>query len=122
MKKCLSNKDAVLFAYSDMPKGTARDYVYVDDVCDAIDRCLINGNGEIFNIGTGVETYTKDVFDMIKALTNSSSEIVLKDARSGDVRRGILDWHKAKDILKWEPKVNFNVGLKRTCDWIKTKI
>jgi UDP-glucose 4-epimerase len=119
-EKCLSNEDAVLFAYSNMPKGTARDYVYVDDVCEAIERCLINGNGEIFNIGTGVETYTKDVFDKIKALTSSSSEIILKDARPGDVRRGILDCRKAKDVLKWEPKIDFNVGLNHTCDWINT--
>jgi len=120
-EKCLLNESAILFTHSDMPKGTSRDYVYVDDVCDAIDRCLSNGNGEIFNIGTGVETYTKDVFDKIKALTNSNSEIFLKDARPGDVRRGILDCCKAKNILKWEHKIDFDIGLKRTYDWIKTK-
>ena len=118
-EKCLYNEDAVLFVYADMPKGTTRDYVYVDDVCDAINRCILDGSGEIFNVGTGIETYTKDVFEKIKKLTNSNNEILLKDAHPGDVRRGILDCNNAKNLLDWEPKINFDIGLKLTYEWIK---
>lgn len=97
-----------------MPNGTARDYVYVDDVCKAIQLCITNGDNEIFNIGTCLETYTRDIFDSIKEITKSKSDLILKSARTGDVRRGILDVSKAKNMLGWDAKINLSDGLRLT--------
>lgn len=113
-EKCLKNEDALLYAYDDMPSGTSRDYVYVDDVCCAINLCIENGDNDIFNIGTSKEIYTRDVFEQIKNLTNADCKLVTAKARIGDVRRGILNISKAKEILGWEPKVDFEQGLRRT--------
>ena len=117
-ERCLANEDAKLFTYADMPDGTYRDYVYVDDVCDAVLRCLDGGDGEIFNVGTGVETSTRSVFDMIKRLTGSRSELVVEGERAGDVRRGILDAGKLRRF-GWSPKVDIEEGLRRTYLWLR---
>lgn len=58
--------------------GTAkRDYIYVDDVCDAIMHCIDNAPvNEIINIGNGIPTALIDVIELAVNEANSSSQIV----------------------------------------------
>lgn len=120
-EQCIADAGAILYTYSDMPRGTSRDYVYVKDVCRAVSLCLEGGSGELFNIGTGAETYTRDAFEQIKALTGSSSELTVEGERAGDVRRSLLDCGKAGRILGWAPEVDFATGLEYTYEWIKSR-
>lgn len=118
-EKCFNNEDAVLYAYDDMPTGTFRDYVYVDDVCNAVYLCIDKSDNDIFNIGTGSETSTRKVFEYTKELVGSDNKLILKSARIGDVRRGILDITKAINKLGWKPMIEFDFGINLTYQYIK---
>lgn len=113
-EKCLNHKDADLYTYRDLPKGVTRDYVYIDDVCRAIELCLTNGDGEIINIGTGKETYTKEIFDLVKQISGSEVCLHVGSERVGDVRRGVLEISKAKKVLSWRPEMDLIQGLEKT--------
>lgn len=72
----------------------------------------------IFNIGSGVETKISEIANLIKSLTNSKSEIIIKERRKWDqTTKRCADIEKAKKYLKYEPKVELKDGLKRTLDW-----
>ena len=117
-EQCIHNDDAILYAYDDMPEGTFRDYIFIDDVCNAVMQCFDQGDNDIFNIGTGVSTSTQQVFEYIKSYVGSSNELVRCDARLGDVRISALDSSKAKSKLNWTPKVLLADGLRITYDSI----
>lgn len=94
-----------------------RDYVYVEDVVDAMVRASETGGGGVYNIGTGVETSTADVFDAVARLTRFGGGAVHGRPRPGDVPRSALDCSKARLELGWQPFTSFEDGIRLTIDW-----
>ncbi len=96
-----------------------RDFLYVKDAVEAYSSLLGHNStkGEIFNIGTGKQTSIKELANIIKELTNSSSEVIFEEGRSGDLFALEADPSKIKKVLNWEPKYSLQEGLKRTIDW-----
>lgn len=93
-----------------------RDYTYVGDVVDAIDKCVFRGalNTEI-NIGTGKETSSKELLELIGV-----SSYVEKEPRNIDgISRRCLDISKAKELLGWKPNTTLSEGIEKTKQWIK---
>ena len=92
-----------------------RDYTYVGDVVEAniaATKCK-SGFGEIFNIGTGMQTDIIELAEMIgrrKLNTGKWSHMSIPD-RPGECRFTQADISKAKNILQWEPKIKLE-------DWI----
>lgn len=78
-----------------------------------------NLQGEIINIGNPDERKIIDVAFLIKKLTNSKSEIVFQPIKEDDPKNRLPDIEKAKRILKWEPKINLEQGLKLTIEYFK---
>ena len=83
-----------------------RDFTHVDDIVEANILAAISTNeavdGELFNIGTGVNYDMMDLATMIgKPMTN----ITFLPERKGESRETLADISKAKRILNWEPKV-----------------
>lgn len=97
-----------------------RDYVYVDDVVDAVMAGLAHQESDYFNISSGVEVSNTEVFEAIKEATGSSSEASYGPERAGDVRRNVLSNEKAKTILHWQPKTSLADGIKLTVDFVKS--
>jgi UDP-glucose 4-epimerase len=114
MNNILHNKPSRLNTYSDMPKGTTRDYIYVEDVCSANISALTKGENKIFNIGTGNELYIADIYDIIQKTAGSDLPLLIERERPGDVRRSALNSQKANDILKWRPEVSLKDGIQKT--------
>ena len=99
-----------------------RDYVFVDDIVDA----LISGArsshvGEI-NISTEIESDLLSIIDNIEKALGHPMEKEFGPAKVGEQRRSCLSNKKAKEILEWEPKVFLEEGLKRTIEWSKMNI
>jgi UDP-glucose 4-epimerase len=96
-----------------------RDFVYVDDVVDAL--ILAGGidcRGEI-NISTGTEI---DMWQMITAIESAAGQklkLTLSPGRLGEQRRSVLANARALEILNWRPAVSFTEGVRRTYDWVK---
>lgn len=93
-----------------------RSFCYVDDTLRAF-RLMMESDlatGEIINIGNPKEYSILDVAHMVKQLTNSSSRITFHELPEDDpkVRRPVID--KARSLLRWEPEVELEEGLRRT--------
>jgi UDP-glucose 4-epimerase len=97
-----------------------RDYVFVDDVVDAFVRASGEaGSGQRFNVGTGVETSTRDLHSAIAAAVGAPDAPELHPPRLGDVRRSCLDNGRAKEVLGWAPAVATVDGIARTVDFFR---
>lgn len=96
-----------------------RDWLYVDDHCQAIDLVLHQGvNGEIYNIGGNNEhTNLFVVKTILRALNKPESLIKYVEDRLGHDRRYGIDARKIRQELGWEPVVTFEVGIERTINW-----
>jgi nucleoside-diphosphate-sugar epimerase len=101
---------------------TARDFVYVDDVLDAlldIDR-LPAATGEVFNLGTGVQSTLRDVVAAVQAAVGDRSEVRWggMPPRRWDTDRWQADVSKARAVLGWSPKHNLRDGVARMAAWM----
>lgn len=95
-----------------------REWLFVRDNCQAIEHLLTNGEeGEIYNIGSGVELTNYEVARRIVDAVNASEDLIeFVDDRPGHDRRYALDTGKMTEI-GWEPKISFDEGLRRTVDY-----
>lgn len=97
-----------------------RDWIYVEDHCDAIQYIIDNGKlGEIYNIGGGNELTNIEITDIILKETNKPETLkkFVKD-RLGHDRRYSLDCSKLANI-GWTPKHEFPKAMKFTVEWYK---
>ncbi len=100
----------------------SRDFIYVDDVIDAIVKSLETDkiNGMALNVGTGVPTSVFEVATILKTLYNANIDINISgDFRIGDIRHNYADISKIKELLNFEPKVDIYEGLKRFVNWVQ---
>ncbi|RKD97377.1 NAD-dependent epimerase/dehydratase family protein [Halopiger aswanensis] len=90
-----------------------RDFVHVDDVVRANLRAGTTSNvGEAYNIGTGDRTSIRELAETIRDATDSSSPIVHKDPRPGDIRHSRADVSKAGRDLGFEATVGLESGIR----------
>ncbi len=90
-----------------------RDWVHVQDHCEAIDVVLHKGkDGEIYNIGGEDEKRNIDIVGYIlNGLGKDSGLIEYVDDRLGDDWRYAMDISKIKNKLGWFPKIKFINGI-----------
>lgn len=96
--------------------GTAtRSFCFVDDLVDAIMAAADRDQaiGQVINIGNPGEFSVNSAIKTIETITGTKVEIKSQPALPDDPRRRCPDIGKAKKILAWEPKIDFQVGLKR---------
>lgn len=97
-----------------------RSFCYVDDLVEGIYRLLISDINEPVNIGNPQEMTIKEMAEKVIELTGSKSKIVYKELPVDDPKVRQPDISRAKKLLGWEPKVDFEEGLRRTIEWFKT--
>ena len=99
------------------------DFTYVDDTAKGIVKCaLSDAHNMSFNITAGNAITLKDAAERIIALTVSKSKIVDIGMNKIYPRRGTLDINRAKKLLGYEPKVDFDEGLKKYYEWLQNKV
>jgi UDP-glucose 4-epimerase len=96
-----------------------RDYVYVQDVVDAIARAAEGSLPGPFNVGTGIGTSTNRIFELVAEHCGHSEPANHGPNRPGDINRISLDPSKAQRELGWIPKVSLEDGLKTTAEWFR---
>jgi len=100
-----------------------RDWLYVDDNCEAIDSVLHNGKaGEIYNVAGGQELENLQVVKTILKLAGKPESLIefVKDRLGHDVRYSINA--EKLSTLGWKPSTMFAVGIKKTLQWYKQNV
>jgi dTDP-glucose 4,6-dehydratase len=97
-----------------------RSFCYVDDLIEGIYRLLMSDYVLPVNIGNPAEITIKDFAEEIIKLTGTNQKIVFKPLPKDDPKQRQPDITKAREILKWEPKVSRAEGLKITYDYFKS--
>jgi len=99
-----------------------RSVCYVDDLVEGIFRLLMSNESDPVNIGNPDEISMMQLALEIKSLTGSKSEIISKPLPADDPKIRQPDISRAKDILKWEPKINRHDGLLKTIQDFKIRL
>ena len=97
-----------------------RDFTFVTDAVSATvlaatsDRAV----GEVFNVGTGIETRVNQLAEILIRITGVKVEPEHIDRRDVDnIRRRVVNIEKTRRALRWVPEVTLEQGLRRTLEW-----
>jgi dTDP-glucose 4,6-dehydratase len=99
-----------------------RDWLYVDDHCDALEMVLARGEpGETYNVGGGNELANLDLTRMILELLGKPMTLVRRvEDRPGHDRRYSVDCSKLR-ALGWTPSHSFDAALRETVEWYRRR-
>ncbi|GGD59057.1 dTDP-glucose 4,6-dehydratase [Pseudoxanthomonas indica] len=124
IQRALANQD--LPVYGD--GGQVRDWLYVEDHCDALRVVLAQGRvGQTYNVGGNAERRNIEVVHAICDLLDQKQpradgrsyreQIAFVADRPGHDRRYAIDADKLRSELGWQPRHDFEQGIARTVDW-----
>jgi UDP-glucose 4-epimerase len=88
-----------------------RDYVHVHDIARSNLLALDRGDLGVFNIATGRQISDRQVFDSLAAAAGYTEPPEYGPFRAGEVTRSALDCARAREVLGWEPTINFEEGV-----------
>ena len=117
----LQSKDLPIFGDGQQ----TRDYTYISDAVDATILAAVHpaANGEVFNIGTGIETTVLQLAKLIQGIAGTKIEITHLPERDIDnIRRRYMDIENIHTQLGWAPSITVEEGLKKTIQWYKTTL
>ncbi|MFP5492693.1 MAG: NAD-dependent epimerase/dehydratase family protein [Bacteriovoracia bacterium] len=117
-KKLLNSENLEIYEDGNI----SRDFVYVDDVVEAITLGLnVNSHIPTINIGSGVNYSLLEVAKLLTEVFNSDSSIFVSgNFRQGDIRCAKTSLLEAKQYLNWEPRINLKQGLELLAKWVKS--
>jgi len=116
ISQALQDKDVTVFGDG---KQT-RSFIYVSDQVEGICKLLFSDYHLPINIGNPDEMTLIDMANEIIELTNSKSKIIYEPLPIDDPKKRRPDISKAREILKWEPKIGRKEGLEKTIEYYRT--
>lgn len=118
--QALQNKPITIYGDG----SQTRSFCYVNDLVEGI-QLLMNSKKAIIgpmNLGNPHELTIKEIAQKIKILTNSKSKIIYKKLPADDPMQRKPNIQKAKNLLKWSPKVKLEDGLNETIEYFRSII
>ena len=96
-----------------------RDWIFVDEHCDAVYEILINGKaGQAYNISANNEISNVQIVHKILEIMGKSNDLIeFVEDRPGHDQRYSLDSSKIKNEFGWSTKINFEDGIRKTIEW-----
>jgi len=101
----------------------SRDFTYIDNVVHA--NLLAAAapaekvSGRMMNTATGIRITLNETFGILKEFTGFSGSPAYSPPRAGDIRDSLADIGLARELLGYEPMVDFREGLRRTIEWYR---
>ncbi len=103
--------------------NTARDFIYVDDLLDILlDFARMAAlNGEIINLGSGVQSTLREVVEIVQEVVGARSEVRWNalSARKWDAKRWQAEISKARALLGWSSQCTLREGVRRMAEWME---
>ena len=99
----------------------SRDFTYIDNAVSAnLLACSAPADrvsGKTFNVATGTRYSLNQTFEMLASIMGYSKTPRYAEPRSGDVKHSLADISKARQAMGYDPKIDFETGLRRTVSW-----
>lgn len=97
----------------------SRDFTYIANVVDVTLRaCEAPGSaGMILNGGTGARITLNQVVKLLEKITGKAVQAKYEPPRTGDIKDSQADISRAREVLGYQPQIDFEQGLKLTWDW-----
>ncbi len=100
--------------------SSRRDYTYIDDLIDGVLGVIRYHKGfEIYNLGESQTTSLKELIRLIEEAFGKKANVEMLESQPGDVSVTYADITKAKRMLKYQPGVKMEEGIKRFVEWYK---
>jgi len=113
--QALHNKPLTVYG-----RGTqTRSFCYVDDLIEGISRVMRADTNEPINLGNPNEFTIMELAELLLKITGSKSRIIFKPLPQDDPRQRRPDISRAKKVLKWQPKIQLEEGLKHAICWFR---
>lgn len=93
----------------------SRDFVYIDDVVEALIRAATapHIDQQIINVGSGIETSVRDLIEQIAAVTGAKANVLYNSETSGGIARLVANLSKARHLLGYETSTDLPTGLRK---------
>lgn len=119
--KLIFNEEEIPF-YGD--GSTERDYTYIDDIIDGITKTIDwigqgKGKFEVFNLGESRTINLRRMVETLEQVVGKKATLKKLPMQPGDVQRTFADVSKAKEMLGYNPIMDFEEGIKRFVDWYR---
>lgn len=115
-KRILAGKPLVVYGDG----SQTRDYLYAEDLVEAIRVAVESTAGGSYQLGSGVPTTINQLIEHMRAATGQDFEVVHEDFRAGEVRNTWCQVDKAKAALGFAPSTPLADGLRTTWEWFST--
>ncbi|MFZ0433732.1 MAG: UDP-glucuronic acid decarboxylase family protein [Candidatus Acidiferrales bacterium] len=99
-----------------------RSFCYVSDLIEGILLLLESDEHEPVNIGNPQEITIREFAERVKALVGAKVDIIYQPLPQDDPKQRCPDIAKARRVLRWEPKINLEEGLRRTLEYFREKV
>lgn len=100
---------------------SSRDYTYIDDIVDGVVRAAERCRGyEIINLGGNHPVGLRQMIDTVARACNVVPVIEQVEVQAGDVERTFADISKAQRLLDYQPATDFEEGVRRQVEWMKS--
>jgi nucleoside-diphosphate-sugar epimerase len=98
-----------------------RDFTYIDNVVQAnLLACEAPAaSGKVINIGTGARISLNETLQLLREISGNDLPAKYDSPRDGDIRDSQADITLSRELLKYEPTVDFAAGMRRTFEWYK---
>ncbi|MFN7182212.1 MAG: UDP-glucuronic acid decarboxylase family protein [Planctomycetota bacterium] len=113
-------KNQPLIIYGDGKQ--TRCFCYISDLIKGIYQFMLSDYSGVINIGDTREITIGELANVIIRMTGSKSPIIHNGKMEDDPQRRKPDITKAKQILNWQPETSFEDGLRRTIEYIKSRM
>lgn len=101
----------------------SRDFTYIENTVDAnllaVKAPASQVAGQTFNVATGTRVDLNQTFQLLKKITGYNGDVKYAPERAGDVKHSLADLSLAESRLGYQPRVDFEQGLRRTVEWYK---
>lgn len=117
IKLTKEGKDLIVYG-----KDKTLDFTYIDDTINGVMRCIEKFEkvkNDTINIASGESAPILEVAQIIKKILNANNQIQIRENRTGEVLKCIVDISKAKEKLGYNPKVKLENGLKNTIEYFE---
>ena len=98
-----------------------RDFVYVEDVANAVVTAAQSDHTGVYNVGTGRPISILELADTIAELTGCSESHRFAERRAGDLRASTADTSRIREDLAWRAAYSLQQGLRETLSWYRSR-